>query len=271
MAITGNLNWNNPRIITSFLQGEDAELIYAQTEGIRTGHIQYDPQTKLVTGSTPFLAARVDSIVRPLGLRVASLRDLSQPEVMQMIQGKFYSDTPALVARSETDKNYSRNNTILQFLAEQASQKHEKYPFMVTGFDVAPDPEDTQGYGIKLIPREDFKLTYDERLEGKYNEKNFSEVDEQGFPVFDKNGTRTWYARGSGLSWLCLDSGLGLDSGYVILDLSVGMGRVVLISGEATSQNFEQYLTKLRQEADAKKTAIDARFEKARKILLNEE
>ena len=269
--ITCNFNWQSQEVIPFFLEGESAQELYSQTEGIRTGHMQYDPNTKLVSGSTLFLAARVDTLVRPLGLRVVNLRDLSRPEVMKLIQDKYYTDAPALVVRSETDPNYPKNNRLIRRILDQASRFNPKFPFMVTGFD-AVQLEDKEGYGIDIVARDDFQVTEDERLLGKCSCSEFSDVDEQGFPLFDRKGSRTWYARDKGLSGLCLVSSLDANSSVDDLAGSGDGGRVVLISGAATSQkNFEQYLTRLKQEADKQKAEVDTRFSKARRVLLGEE
>jgi hypothetical protein len=236
MAITNDFKWVKPEVIPSFLQGKDAREIYRHTKGIRTEEMGYDSKDKLIYGSTPFLAARVDTLVRPLGLRVTTLRDLIRPEVMEMIEGEYYSDTPALIARSETDPDYLKNNPILEMLMNEAAKRHEKLPFMVTGFDVAPNPKDKEGYGIKLIPRDDFKLVTDKRFGWGYHGKRFSRVDKQGLPSFDENGTRTWYARRVGLSRLFLDDDLNLKSSYPYLDYSLAEGQVVLISDAVASQ-----------------------------------
>ena len=238
MAITTKFNWQRQEVIPSFIEGEDAKAIYDLTEGIRTGHMQYDPNTKLISGSTPFLAARVDTLVRPLGLRVANLRDLSRPEVMKLIQDKYYTDAPALVVRSETDPNYPKNNRLIRRILDQASRFNPKFPFMVTGFDAVP-LESGEGYGIDVVARDDFQVTEDERLLGKYDLSKFSDVDEQGFPLFDRKGSRTWYARDKGLSGLCLYGVLVAGSGGGDLAYSNGGGRVVLISGAATQKNLD--------------------------------
>ena len=238
--ITCNFNWQSQEVIPFFLEGESAQELYSQTEGIRTGHMQYDPNTKLVSGSTLFLAARVDTLVRPLGLRVVNLRDLSRPEVMKLIQDKYYTDAPALVVRSETDPKNQKNNYLIRRILDQASRFNPRFPFLVTGFD-AVQLEDKEGYGIDVVARDDFQVTEDERLLGKYSFNRFAAVDEQGFPLFDKNGTRTWYARDKGLSGLCLYGGLDVNSYGDGLAGSDGCGRVVLISGAATSQkNLEE-------------------------------
>ena len=101
--IKGNLDWNTQDVVPAFVQGKDAKAMYDATDGIRTGTIVYEEKTRTMYGSTPFLSARIDTLIRPLGLHVANLRDLSRPEIMKMIKGNYYSDAPALVLRSMQD------------------------------------------------------------------------------------------------------------------------------------------------------------------------
>jgi hypothetical protein len=112
---------------------------------------------------------------------------------------------------------------------------------MVTGFDVKII-EDKEGYGIALVPRDDFKAVSDERLKGEYHGKTFSEVDELGLPEFVKGGKRTWYAKNNGLSRLCLLGNLIVFSDDEVLAGSGGVGRVVVVSAEGTAENLEEKL-----------------------------
>ena len=66
-------------------------------------------------------------------------------------------------------------------------------------------------------------------------------------PVFDKEGERTLYTQDKGLVrvYVGVDLGLGSDDGH--LADSDGNGRVVVKTGEAGSQNFGEYLSRLNQ------------------------
>jgi hypothetical protein len=120
---------------------------------------------------------------------------------------------------------------LLKTIYELAEQKEGsiKHPFMIEGFSFAPNSEDKNGYGLNLVANSDFKVVQDERFDGKYNGKSFSEVDEIGIPKFDKNGSRTWYAKDRGLSGLFLDRSLNLYSDGGGLTGSNGDGRVVFL------------------------------------------
>ena len=230
-AISGDFNWQVPTVIPSFVYGKDAELIYNEIRKTIVKGVWYDNDSKIMKGSNTFLAARADSIMRPLGIRAATLADLSRPEIIEMIRGEHYSDIPAIVFRTMKDR-YEPNNLLIKKLAPQIEEKigRLELPVLVTGFDVAPS-EDKEGHGLNIIPREDFAVLHDERLAGKYNEKTFSETDELGLPKFGK-GNRTWYARKEGLSRLYLIRDLNLYSDYEALAYSNELGRVVLVARE---------------------------------------
>jgi hypothetical protein len=238
VKITGDFRWNKPEVYTSFVQGKDALAIYRALKGSMANGISYDEATKTLIGSNVFAAARIDSILRPFGMRVANPRDLGRPEVMAMVKDKHYTDSPALILRSEND-SYEANLPIIKQLAEAVEESNGKLqlPVMVTGFDVKIKKDN--GYGITIVPREDFKAVYDARLNGEHNGKKFSDVDELGLPKFDSQGKRSWYAKSIGLSRLCLGGLLNLDSDGEGLAGSDDGGRVVVVSGEATQKNLE--------------------------------
>jgi hypothetical protein len=227
-AIRGNFDFIVPAVVPSFPKGEDAEALYNQVRKVIKTCVWYDAGSKTMRGSSTFLAARADSFLRPLGIRVATLADLSRPEVMEMVRGNHYADTPAIVFRTMED-GYEPNKLLIKTLAPLVEEKAGRLelPVLVTGFDVAPS-RDKSGYGLRIVPRKDFAVLHDERLSG-HNEDKFSNVDERGLPIFDRNGSRTWYAKTGGLSRLYLSRYLGLSSRNDILADSIEDGRVVLI------------------------------------------
>lgn len=231
--IKGDFNFIVPSVVPSFVQGKDAEALYNEVSKTIKSGVWYGKDSKTMKGSSTFLAARVDSLVRKLGngIRVATLADLSKPEIMEMIKGNYYSDTPAIVFRTMED-GYEPNSLLIKKLAPMCEQKQGKLqlPLIVTGFDVVPS-KDKAGYGFDIVPTKQFNVRYDEKLLGKYNGESFSNIDENGLPNFDKKGSRTWYALDKGLSRLVLGGCLGLYSRYAggLLADSNGVGRVVLV------------------------------------------
>ncbi len=253
--LEGRFNWNAPKIITSFVQGDEALAIYQHVTDLGLGNVWYDERSKTMKGSNPFISARIDTLGREAGFRVTTPYDLSQPEVMQMIKGRFYSDAPAFVVRSERDSN-STNQGLLNQIISLAEEKQGKarFPFLVQGFDCQKPYE--------IIPRDDFQIIEDERL--SMHGKKFNEVDENGIPIFDKKGNRTFWARDDGLSRLCSYDDLDLGSANDSLSSSYDGGRVVLVSGEASAQNFE---AQLRGQYEQQQNALKERFEKAQEVL----
>ncbi|MEK6855049.1 MAG: hypothetical protein AABX73_02395 [Nanoarchaeota archaeon] len=239
--IQGRFNWNKPEVYTSFVQGAEAQTIYRSLKGNMANGISYDRKTKTLVGSNVFAAARIDSILRHLGIRVANLRDLSRSEVMAMVKDNHYTDAPALILRS-TDDSYEANLPIIKQLVQAVEKANGQLqlPLMVTGFDVRAEKD--AGYGIVVVPRDDFKAVSDPRLSGENDGKRFTEVDELGLPKFDSNGNRGWYAKSHGLSGLYLDGLLDVFSRCDNLALSDGNGRVVLVSAEGTAKNLERRL-----------------------------
>jgi hypothetical protein len=237
--ITGNFAWNKPEVYTSFVQGKDAKAVYNSLEGAMANEMSYDEASKTLIGSNLFASARIDTLVKPLGMRVANLRDLSRPEVMSIVKDMYYTDAPALVFRS-MDGSYEANLPLIKQLAEQIEQANGKLqlPVLVTGFDVKVIKDKT-GYGLALVPRDDFKAVPDKRLSEQYNGSRFSAVDEQGLPLFDDNGSRTWYVRSNGLSRLYLNWNLNVCSYDENLANSNSSGLVVVVSAEGTAKNLE--------------------------------
>ena len=228
-TLKGNFDFIVPTVVPSFVKGQDAKTLLDKVSKTIKSGIWYDADSRTIKGSNSFLNAVINTEVRPLGIRVVNLRDLSRPEVMKMIEGNHYSDTPAIVFRTMED-GYEQNNLLIKKLAQQVEHLNGKLqlPVLVTGFDVVPS-EDKKGYGLEIVPRDDFAALHDERLSGKYDSKRFSNIDENGLPIFDKNGSRTWHTRNEGLSGFCLNRGLNL--GYYGGDLAYSdwSGRVVLV------------------------------------------
>ena len=153
---------------------------------------------------------------------------------MEFARGKHFVDSITLVARSLSD-SYKPNNALLKRIHDLAEDEvgSVKFPFMIEGFKYVPDG--SQGYGVTIVPKSDFRVIQDERLDGRFSGRKFNDTDELGLPKFDRNGTRTWYARNSGLSRLFLNRHLSLDSYNDYLADSDGNGRVVLRTSEAGS------------------------------------
>jgi hypothetical protein len=261
-------NWNVPEVLTAFVDGGLGKEVYQLIKDENLGSVWYDKKSGLVKGSNLPISARIDTLVREATqdrVRVANLRDLSRPEVMEGVVGNHYSDAPALVLRSQTD-SYVPNQELIQRLLpkieEVRGNTEFSNPLLITGFDVRPS--DIQ-YGWEIAPRGDFAIFEDDRLSGKYDGTRFNKVDEFGIPIFDNEGERTFYARDGGLSGVCLSRDGVVDSDYDDLSNSVDDGRVVLVSaGTADAKSFE---AQLRQEYESKMDELNERFDRAVEVL----
>ena len=187
---TLNIDWQSREKVSGFIRGDDALMIYnSLPEQMRVG-LRYDEGSKTMIGSTPIAVANLDAIAQKYGVRTPNLRDLSRPEIMKIAKGQHYIDSRNLVVRSPKDSSWSRNNPLLKTIYELAEQKEGsiKHPFMIEGFSFVPNLEDDLGYGLSIVAGSNFKVVQDERFDGKYNGKSFSEFDSHGIPNFDKNG-----------------------------------------------------------------------------------
>lgn len=186
----------------------------------------------------------IDEIVKPFGIRVPSVLDLSSPEISIITRGSVNSR--GLVLRSTRDSEDSRNNKLIRELAQYVDMGQIKNgkPALITGFKLRKSLE-RKGfdYGLCFVPADDFAVIYDDRLTGRWNDYKFDEIDENGLPLhLDRmRGERTWLTRNDGLSGLsrnlCLtECGRGffrkeftLNSGCPQLDYSGIDNKVVLV------------------------------------------
>ncbi len=238
----------------SFLNGRFGQSIYDAYQQGRDSTYNGNPNLRLqlqdgvVTGSNFFDAVLINQLLRQGNVqgnpRTPLPADLSNPEVLEMVRGKYYIDSQALVLRGTTDSYNSKNDPLARFLAEQEGvdlSRLEREPALIYGFDLKLD-ESKEGYGLLVVPSDNFTVHHDDRLNNKWNGYRFNNVDEMGLPTnLDKNkGSRTFYTRDSGLSRLDLGRGLDLGSGWNDLGNSDSDGRVVVLSGEATAPKKEQ-------------------------------
>ncbi len=269
LNITGKFNWEIPQVSTSFVSGEDARAIYESMREMFGERVWYDEESKTMKGSNFPIAARLDTILRQSGIRVANLADLSRPEVMKMIKDRHYTDTPELTLTNEKD-SYEPNNSLIKKLLPiiEGKQGRLQLPVKIAGLDVVLEDNE---YGWNVIPRDDFNIVYDDRLQAEHSDKCFSSVDSLGFPIFDKEGKRTWYTR-EGLSWMYLDRELCLDLDYGNLADSDEGGRVVLIAAHSCARKFlVNILTEIEAEYKREESELLKRKERALKILSGKE
>lgn len=230
--------WQVPHCTPGFLSSE----VYTLIQSAMQRRFKGIPAMRCITkekgvpdaiGSNVFVTACMDTELRKYGAHVATLAEANSPAVLNMIKDKHCIDIPAFVVQSAQD-SLAQNRSILEQVIALAEQKTRsvRFPFMVTGFTVAPFPEDREGYGLRIVPRDDCRITYDKRLSGTNSGKRFTQVDMHGIPLFDENGTRTFYARTEGIAGLCFNWDRYVIAKVGNLAYFDGNGRVVLVRDE---------------------------------------
>jgi len=240
----------------SFLEGSFGTDVFAAYDQARREDYQGNSNLRLqmregvVVGSTFFDTVLVQQLIRNGSVqgnpRTASLKDLSDPEILEMVRGKYYIESQGLALRSTTDSLNARNTPLAINLVERLGvdeSRLQREPALLTGFELK-DWSNHLGdsYGLVLVPeagKESFGVVRSDKLTSKYDGWWFTKVDENGIPFDLSRGkqskeARRWFTRKDGLSRLGLDGGLDLGSDWYGLDDSYSSGRVVVLSGEAT-------------------------------------
>jgi len=274
-------NWQVPKVVASLPQGEDVKRLYEELSGDIEANfnnnsnikgISYNKENKELVGSNIFVASRLNELLESSGIRTAIPSDDRHGDISRLVHNKIYTDFNALILRTRED-SYSPNDKISKDLAEKIENREGKLklPVMIVRPLIRYSQEDSS-YDLVFDLDNKTQIIEDERLDGKKypTGMKFNEVDDLGLPLFDKKGTRTWYAREDGLSGLDLYWDLDLYSDVGDLRDSNDDGRVVVVSGEAASQNFsglESYISGLQAEKAKEVEAIENRYKEALKIL----
>ena len=207
-------------------------------EGNRVLNIlKYD--NGIIKGSNPFAVVLANQILRQNGLRTATHADLERAlKVSALSLRGTYEDT-GLVLISEEDRDHSTNTYLAKDLAKQVKARGIKFspknPAVIplTGLELQTTQDNDYVLTFKL--REDAEV-YEAPILSEDGQFNSEDIDEKtGLPRKLGQGSRTLYVIDSGLSRLCLNGDLDLYSYSRYLDNSGDDGRVVVVSGEATS------------------------------------
>lgn len=188
----------------------------------------------VIKGSNPFYVVAVNEIIKPQGLRTATLAELEKVLKTGALDLKGYDEDPALVLRSGDDPNTYLAEDLIKQIKEKTG-KERKTPIMIplAGLKLRVDQDSEHGLAFNLT--DDSEIIYAPQMNHKDHDKKFLKTNVKGLPIFNKNGTRTFYTRDSGLSRLCLEYTLDLDSYSDNLTDTTGRGRVVVVSDEVTS------------------------------------
>ena len=267
----------NTGIVTTptFIAGELAQQVFEMYQQLRenkygnNSNLQLAYQNEQLVGSNTFDNMIIDQIVRPFGIRTASVSDLSNVELTRMAKDNHYVDSRSLVLRSIQDGTNSRNSGLATELAKYVDMKQVEAgkPALMTGFTVEPLANDKKGYGLHFVPIDgEFSVIYDDRLSNQWNQFKFDSVDANGLPLDldKKKGSRTWYTRNDGLSRLYLNRYLDVSSDGDRLINSDADGRVALFGGEAAGADFS---VKLLTQVDQARSELSTRYEQANAII----
>ncbi|MFH1823323.1 MAG: hypothetical protein ABH817_01230, partial [archaeon] len=227
--------FDNPRALKSLL---------ADVKGAERV-LRVNKKTREPEHSNFWVVAELES----MGIPVASAETLdilarTNPEVLE----GHYGDIVSLVLRSATDYSYSINNPVIVDLIKQLKKRTKtrniKYPVLISGQITPVDGQTNYGLLARLEERTKIHSNVRE-LDYKNSGRKFSRTDERGVPIFDEEGTRTFYAKISGLSRLCLCGYLGSNDGS--LADSGSDGRVVVEVGEANAPKLGDYTLRLAE------------------------
>lgn len=220
----------------------------------------------VVKGSNPFAVVLMNSIL-PTGLRTASQADLEEALQGDISFNGTYEDT-GLVLRTDGNPNaYLAKNLTEQLRAR--GKRQLKYPVMIplNQFSLVTDASSDQGLAFKL--NEDAQVFYAPIL--NQNTGNFKDIDPKtGLPTKLGEGSRTFYTRKDGLSWLFLDRISYLYSNGDCLAGSGESGRVLVRTASGSSnanEILQEYSRKIEAEVAQKVEAIQRKGKEALAVL----
>lgn len=255
----------------------DEKILEAYQEGIKSykekarktlGVLSYS--NGVVKGSNPFAVVELGKSLR--------LVTPSELELAVSINSDFFKGTYediGLVLRSEGD-SYKPNDYIAKDLAEQIKKRIGKIgannPTRISLKGLSLKEDVNSEYGLSFVIGDDAEIIAVPEFAYTNDGRRFSRTDERGVPIFEDNGSRTFYAREQGVSRLFLRRSLGLSSGDEGLAYSNDSGRVVVVDdAEGVSQNFlDDYKTRLQSEREKQIAEVEQRYSQAMQVLKGE-
>lgn len=191
---------------------------------------------RVVKGSNAFSVALLNQILREEGLRTATPADFGEVVKTNALDLRGSYEDAALNLRGTEGRNaYLAQNLQCQLDGRTATQE---VPLMLplSGLEVVANTDSK--YGLAFTPGEGARVIEAPQLAAKNHGKKFTNVDMNGIPIFDKNGSRTFYALQEGLSGFALDRSLDLNSGWNVFGYSGSYGRVVVVRDKPAIDAF---------------------------------
>jgi len=231
--------FSSPEAEYSFLEGEFGREIhediirkYGDSHPFVTENVSY--KERIIQGSKPGYVIAVNDVIRGMGLRTATSLDVHKA----IRDGKlnlqnFYEDL-GLVLYSESGENeYLAKN-----LATQIKQtRNLEFPVMLPliGLGLEKDNSAPQGLAFKLTNNS--QVISAPQLSYSNDGKKFSEVDNDGIPVFNDGGNYIFFTEDSGLRMLYRYRVLKLNARNEYLTSSNEDGRVIVCREAMHSKN----------------------------------
>jgi len=204
-------------------------------------------------------------LLNQTGIRTATLPELELAFENGLDLRGTYEDGREVILRSKEDP-YKPNDSLTKDLAKKLKLKCQiKTPLIVTDLEITEAQNST--YGLVLMPTNRTQVIEAHDFDFTNNGKRFRTINSDYTIEFDDNASSVFCAKQYGLSRLCLDRDLVLDSYFDVLAVSGDVGRVVVVGGEATSQNLEQCVTRLQNQKDNQIAELQERHKKAERYL----
>ncbi len=219
----------------SFLGGEigkkaHEEIVrkYGGDHPFVTQNVFYDEESELIKGSKPgYIIVLNEFLLR--GMRTSTSFDLQKAMDEEKITQRGTYEDLGIVLFSESGEN----EYLAKDLARQVKDRQElKFPTLIhlTGLELRVDENAPNGMAFKL--GENSEIIYAPNLSHSNHGKKFSGLDESGVPIFEDNGSYTFYTGNSGMRVLIRNWDSDLIAGDGVLVYSNAGGRV-LVSREA--------------------------------------
>jgi len=203
-------------------------------------------------------------LLNQMGIRTATLPELECALENDMDLKGFYEDAPSVILRSAGD-SHTPNDYIAKGLAKKLKIRSFKTPIIVNGLKIVED--NSSQYGLNFDTK-NAELTKALDFNNKNHNRKFSRINPDYSIEFDNDGTRTLYTRDNGVSRLCLGGDSDLDSGDEGLAGSGDDGRVVVVTGEASSQKIlDKYISDIKEESAKQIADIEQRTKKAKNYI----
>jgi len=183
----------------------------------------------LVKGGGPFVTCLMDRVLSSSGFRVATLTDLEEilrHKTLDLVGNYVY---PALVLRS-SEQTTVYNQFTAQRLHRQINERFSGFqlPAMISLTSLVLENGPTLE-GLTFSLKDNAQIIQAPQLAYEHDGKKFIDSDKNGLPIFNEDGKRVFSCIDGGISVLCLDKDLDLDSEGGSFRGSSDNGRIIVV------------------------------------------